>query len=87
MKDLAHHLKKLNRRIIRSMHREELENEKFEEEPPRKQTPQEMKKIKKKSILFIQIPNIVYLPLQNGTKIGRKMVGRRLLEVMWTILS
>ena len=55
MKDLAHHLKKLNRRIIRSMHREELENEKFEEEPPRKQTPQEMKKIKKRAALKARI--------------------------------
>jgi hypothetical protein len=27
MKDLPHHMKKLNRRVIRSMHREELEEE------------------------------------------------------------
>jgi len=34
MKDLAHHLKKLNRQIIRSAHREEMEEEAFEEQEP-----------------------------------------------------
>ena len=55
MKDLAHHLKKLNRRIIRSFHREELEDAGFEKDlpslPAQKQTPREMKKIKKRAVL------------------------------------
>lgn len=55
MKDLAHHLKKLNRRIIRSFHREELEKAGLEENlpslPVQKETPKEMKKIKKRAAL------------------------------------
>jgi len=51
MKDLPHHLKKLNRRILRSAHREELEA--LEEWMPnpfaRKQTVQEQKKIAKRA--------------------------------------
>ncbi len=33
MKDLPHHMKKLNRRVIRSMHREEMDEEAYEEMP------------------------------------------------------
>ncbi len=49
MKDLAHHLKKLNRRIIRSAHREEMEEEAFEEQEmrpsyPKKQVVKELKR-------------------------------------------
>ena len=55
MKDLSHHLKKLNRRIIRSFHREELEEAGFEENlpslPVQKETPREMKKIKTRAVL------------------------------------
>lgn len=43
MKDLPHHIKKLNRRIIRSMHREELEEE-LPEVPTRPVTKGQMKK-------------------------------------------
>jgi len=31
MKDLPHHMKKLNRRVIRSMHREEMDEEAYDE--------------------------------------------------------
>lgn len=55
MKDLAHHLKKLNRKILRSVHREELEETGFIENlpslPAQKETPREMKKIKKRAAL------------------------------------
>ena len=34
MKDLAHHMKKLNRRVIRSSHREELQEELWDQSPP-----------------------------------------------------
>ena len=45
MKDLPHHIKKLNRRVIRSNHREELEDEAYDLAlPPRKQTEQQIKK-------------------------------------------
>ena len=50
MKDLPHHMKKLNRRVIRSTHREEQEEETFDAiaSPVRKQTDREMKKIAKR---------------------------------------
>ena len=50
MKDLPHHIKKLNRRVIRSAHREEIEEEAFDRNPPfiRKQTERELKKIAKR---------------------------------------
>jgi hypothetical protein len=48
MKDLPHHVKKLNRRVIRSVHREEMEDEAFDlampSPPPRKQTERQIKK-------------------------------------------
>lgn len=46
MKDLPHHMKKLNRRVIRSMHREELEEEAFELPaiPPQKPTARTLRK-------------------------------------------
>ncbi|HEX2583038.1 MAG TPA: hypothetical protein VHL30_02870 [Chlamydiales bacterium] len=46
MKDIAHHLKKLNRQIVRSVHREEMEEEAWELASPyaRKQTPKQVKK-------------------------------------------
>ncbi len=47
MKDIAHHIKKLNRQIVRSAHREELEEEAFDlamPPLPRKQTIQQVKK-------------------------------------------
>ena len=51
MKDIPHHMKKLNRRVIRSAHREEMEetvwNPTIFESPPRKQTLSEEKKIAK----------------------------------------
>ena len=34
MKDLPHHMKKLNRRVVRSVHRLELEDEQFSEKMP-----------------------------------------------------
>jgi hypothetical protein len=49
MKDLPHHIKKLNRRVVRSIHREDLAEEEYEAAPPaRKQTAQELKKIAKR---------------------------------------
>jgi hypothetical protein len=45
MKDLPHHMKKLNRRVIRSEHREEMDEEAFNMiSPPRKQTVKQVKK-------------------------------------------
>lgn len=45
MKDLPHHMKKLNRRVIRSEHREEINEEAFNmTSPPRKQTVKQIKK-------------------------------------------
>jgi len=47
MKDLAHHMKKLNRRVIRSAHREEMEEESWDlNESPytRKPSPSQIKK-------------------------------------------
>jgi hypothetical protein len=55
MKDLAHHLKKLNRQIVRSAHREEMEEDTWEEAPKpspyaKKQTASELKKqVKRKA--------------------------------------
>ncbi len=51
MKDLPHHMKKLNRRIVRSAHREEMDLESYELSPPEIQTPgkgQIRKQIKQK---------------------------------------
>ncbi len=52
MKDLAHHMKKLNRRIIRSAHREEMEEDAWDLTSPyiRKQTPGQVKKQAKAKI-------------------------------------
>ncbi len=54
MKDLPHHIKKLNRQVVRSIHREEMENANFDEgmlaSPPRKQTQREQKKIRKREM-------------------------------------
>lgn len=47
MKDLPHHMKKLNRQIIRSAHREEMEEDTWEAPVARKQTPAQVKKQKK----------------------------------------
>jgi len=46
MKDLPHHLKKLNRRVIRSLHREEMEEGAYEmpDIPPQKPTARQLKK-------------------------------------------
>lgn len=45
MKYLPHHIKKLNRRVIRSEHREEQSKEAFNiASPPRKQTAKQIKK-------------------------------------------
>ena len=44
MKDLPHHMKKLNRRVIRSMHRDDLEMETLPEIPNWPDTPQAKKK-------------------------------------------
>lgn len=61
MKDLAHHLKQLNRKIIRSMHRQELEEESMElmeKEGPspydRKHPTRELKKIAKRQVKKIR---------------------------------
>lgn len=54
MKDLPHHIKKLNRRVIRSVHREELEEENYDENttalPPRKKSLEEQRKIEKRTM-------------------------------------
>jgi hypothetical protein len=53
MKDLAHHMKKLNRKIIRSIHREEMEESEWDESQSlyaRKQTPRQIKKQAKEII-------------------------------------
>ena len=49
MKDLPHHVKKLNRQVVRSEHREILadEDDVLKMTPPRKQTPHQLKKQKK----------------------------------------
>jgi hypothetical protein len=47
MKDLPHHMKKLNRQIVRSAHREELDEENWSQPASlyaRKQTPSQLKK-------------------------------------------
>jgi len=44
MKDLPHHLKKLNRQILRSLHREETDEEAYEVSTPRKPTERQIKK-------------------------------------------
>ena len=49
MKDLPHHIKKLNRRVVRSIHREETEEEAYDT-TPRKQTMAEEKKIAKRAL-------------------------------------
>jgi len=51
MKDLAHHLKKLNRRVIRSAHREEMEEEAWDaaEEMAAEKTAPPIKKLTKKT--------------------------------------
>jgi hypothetical protein len=59
MKDIPHHLKKLNRKIIRSFNKEMAENEEFRmeisETPIRAQTDRETKKIKKREALKIRL--------------------------------
>jgi len=54
MKDLPHHIKKLNRRVIRSVHREEMEEESFDENmpalPPRKESIEEQRKMAKRKM-------------------------------------
>jgi hypothetical protein len=52
MKDLPHHIQKLNRRIIRSAHREELQEEEWDLNSPyaRKQTPAQIKKQAKSTL-------------------------------------
>ncbi len=50
MKDLPHHLKKLNRNVLRSLHRDEMEEETYELNAPRKQTERQIKKQAKEKI-------------------------------------
>ena len=51
MKDLPHHIKKLNRRVIRSAHREELAEEEYEiSGQPWSQTKRQVKKQAKQKI-------------------------------------
>jgi len=53
MKDLPHHMKKLNRRVVRSEHREEVSEEAEDFSlfaPPRKQTEKQVKKQAKAQI-------------------------------------
>jgi hypothetical protein len=51
MRDLPHHMKKINRKIVRSMHREQTEEEaKKTGIPPYHQTNQELKKIAKREL-------------------------------------
>lgn len=50
MKDLPHHIKKLNRRVIRSMHREEMQQEALPEVPTREVTKSQQKKKAKKKL-------------------------------------
>lgn len=54
MKDLPHHMKKLNRLIIRSEHREEMDDEAYSMTAPipaRKQTPRQVKKQAKAKVI------------------------------------
>ncbi len=48
MKDLPHHIKKLNRQVVRSEHRDEMEEEAYSGEvlkaPAQEQTPRQVKK-------------------------------------------
>jgi hypothetical protein len=44
MKDLPHHIKKLNRRVIRSMHREEMQGDQLPDIPTLPETKQQQKK-------------------------------------------
>lgn len=50
MKDLPHHMNKLNRQVIRSERREEKDDEAFTLSLPRKQTPRQLKKQAKEKI-------------------------------------
>jgi hypothetical protein len=50
MKDLPHHIKKLNRNVLRSLHREEQQEEVFTPTPPRKQTERQIKKQAKERV-------------------------------------
>ncbi|MBI3508039.1 MAG: hypothetical protein HY069_00130 [Chlamydiia bacterium] len=50
MKDLPHHLKKLNRRVIRSLHREEMEGSLVTPGQPLVQTERQKKKQAKQKI-------------------------------------
>jgi hypothetical protein len=76
MKDLPHHLKKLNRRVIRSQHREEMEDESFEipNIPPQKPTSRQMKK-KKKIEMRKKVLSRVPTPLTPDQK-NKKMKKR-----------
>lgn len=66
MKDLPHHMKKLNRKIVRSAHREELEVEGFEAAYRKPVTIKQAKKNKKEAqksqeehhIPFTQTPDV-----------------------------
>ncbi len=50
MKDLPHHIKKLNRRVIRSMHREEVLEEQLPEVPTWSETKREKRKKTKREM-------------------------------------
>lgn len=52
MKDLPHHIKKLNRKVIRSIHRSEMEEEAYnlEMNHPHQQTERQIKKQAKEAI-------------------------------------
>ena len=50
MKDLPHHRQQLNKKILRSLHREEVKEEQFPEIPPRPLTERQKKKQAKERV-------------------------------------
>lgn len=85
MKDLPHHLKKLNRRVIRSMHREELEEERLPEVPTQPETKQSKRKKKKIQIKKERLAHVPSDPtpeernrIMRGGRSGRVPIFDRL---------
>jgi hypothetical protein len=58
MKDLPHHLKKLNRKILRAFYKEEMEGLTLPPLPPQQETLRELKKIKKRSALKARLERV-----------------------------
>lgn len=75
MKDLAHHIKKLNRRVIRSAHREEIAEEEFDlAGEVREQTVHQKKKQAKERIKQAKIAQTPHplTPEQRNRKMKRR---------------